>query len=129
MRADLHISAGVGAIVKRRCLPFFTAAAASLCFFAAFFLTGAISSRAGTLIDVDFTDVSVTTKTGFAATGVTSNDFWNTCEVNSVSLANLEFMDGTPSGAGLTFSGTPDAYGNGCPIPCMEFICTPTPAT
>ena len=66
---------------------------------------------------MDFTDVSVTTKTGFAAIGVTTNDFWNTCGMKSESLPYLQFVDGTPSEAGLTFSGTPYAYANGSSDP------------
>jgi hypothetical protein len=56
------------------------------------------------VIDVAFTSASVTAKTGFAATGVTSNDFWNTCNTNSASLPNLKFMNASASSAGLTFT-------------------------
>ena len=69
------------------------------------------------LIDVAFTVNSVTTKTGFAAIGVTSNDFWNTCEKNTGSMPRLESVDGTVPGAELTFSGAPYAYGNGSSDP------------
>jgi hypothetical protein len=67
--------------------------------FAALFLAVAITSRAGTLIDVAFTGGTATTKTG-----VTANDFWNTYVVNSGSSVNLKFTDGTASGAALNLS-------------------------
>ncbi len=78
--------------------------------FAALLLSSAIASAAETLIDVAFTGGPVTGKTGFAATGATSNDFWNTCAVpsGSAALSNLQFVDGASSGAGLTI-----AYVNG----------------
>jgi hypothetical protein len=67
-------------------------------------VAGAMPSSAGTLIDVDFTSASVTSKTGFAATGLTTNDFWNTYTLFSEALPNLKFVDGTSSDAGLTVS-------------------------
>jgi len=85
--------------------------------FAGGFLAGAIASSAGTLIDVAFTGVSVTTKTGFAATGLTTNDFWNTYVVDSGALSNLEFVDGTASGAGMTVANAGGVYGNGASDP------------
>ena len=42
-----------------------------------------VDGPVATLIDVAFTSASVTGKTGFAATGVTTNDFWNTYVMNS----------------------------------------------
>src|SRR5580700_10241257 len=85
--------------------------------FAACFTVGVVKSNAGTLIDVAFTSASATEKKGFAATGVTANDFWNTC---NGSVPNLEFVDGTASGAGLTagadFTGT-----NGASDPMYGF--------
>jgi hypothetical protein len=74
--------------------------------------SSALTSTAGTLIDAAFADVPVTGKTGFAATGVTTNDFWNTVDVNvqivgnQGSILGLEFVDGTASGAGLSVAGT-----------------------
>src|ERR1017187_9759623 len=102
--------------------------------FVAVFLAGALPSRAGTLIDVAFTGAAVTTKTGFAATGVTTNDFWNTYGTNldknyettfglmtAGVLSQLKFVDGTTSGAGLTFTnevvGPVGTYINGASDP------------
>jgi hypothetical protein len=63
-----------------------------------------------TLIDVAFGRASPTAKTGFAATGISSNDFWNSC--NSSNLANLAFVTGTSSGAGLQLIGATSSGGN-----------------
>ncbi len=82
---------------------------------AAVFLAGAMTARATTLIDVAFTTASATTKTGFAATGVTANDFWNPCSTNGV--ANLKYVDGTSSGAEMSISGVESAYENGASDP------------
>ena len=84
-------------------------------FIAAFILSGALKLNAGTLIDVAFTAGQATTKTGFAATGVATNDFWNTCTTSGV--ANLKFVDGNPSGAGMTISGVESTYENGAADP------------
>ena len=69
------------------------------------------------VIDVAFTSASVTGETGFAATGVATNDFWNTCELNSGKLPNLQFMDGTASGAGLNVVNATAAATNGASDP------------
>ncbi|HEV7927213.1 MAG TPA: immunoglobulin domain-containing protein [Verrucomicrobiae bacterium] len=72
--------------------------------FAAVFLSGAMKLSAGTLIDVAFTTNSVTGKTGFAAVGVTTNDYWNTCTVNGSAIgtaSNLKFVNQTASGASV----------------------------
>src|ERR1700733_5197055 len=78
--------------------------------FVTLFVVGAVTSSAGTLIDVAFTSAPVTSKTGFAATGVTSNDFWNTYDVDAPPLTNLEFVDSSASGAGLTATIPPALY-------------------
>jgi hypothetical protein len=70
-----------------------------------------------TLIDVAFTDAAITPKTGFAATGMTAADYWNTCSFPALSLSNLRFVDGTYSGAGLTVSNVSGAYTDGAPDP------------
>jgi hypothetical protein len=80
-------------------------------------LAGAITARAGTLIDVAFTGASVTSKTGFAATGVSSNDFWNTYVIYSEALPTLEFVDGTGSEAGLFVANASEAGTNGASDP------------
>jgi len=51
----------------------------NLIFMLVFLATGLASNA--TLIDVAVTQASITTKTGFAATGVITNDFWNTDEM------------------------------------------------
>jgi hypothetical protein len=68
------------------------------------------------LIDVAFGG-SLTTKTGFAANGQTTNDFWNSYIIRSGSLSNLQFADGTPSGVGLTVAGDNGAGRNPVPDP------------
>ncbi len=73
-----------------------------------------------TLIDVAFTGASVTTKTGFAATGLTTNDFWNTYVINSGALLNLTLANGTSSGIGLTVSDVAGYYGNGSSDPMYD---------
>jgi hypothetical protein len=72
------------------------------------------------LIDVAFTTGSATSKTGFAATGMTTNDFWNTYGATAEDLPNLKFVNGTASGAGLAvgYSGQWFAvYNNGASDP------------
>ena len=91
-------------------------------FFAAVLLAGAITSNAGSLIDVAFTGGPLTSKTGFAATGVTTNDFWNSCQLTppfnvSGALSELKFVDGTASGAGVAFINVGGSYVNGASDP------------
>jgi hypothetical protein len=62
--------------------------------------TVSVLARVTNLIDVAFTDAAATEKTGFAATGVTTSDFWNT--YRGAALGNLKFVDGTASGANMT---------------------------
>jgi hypothetical protein len=90
-------------------------------------VTGGITSfslafmlNASNLIDVAFTGASVTGKTGFAAIGATPNDFWNTYVVNSGSLPNLEFANGTASGTGLTAANENGASTNGASDPMYD---------
>jgi hypothetical protein len=90
--------------------------------FAAPFLVSTVASGAQTLIDVAFTGGSflgglVTAKTGFAATGQTGNDFWNTYVNYSGVLSNLAFVNGTAPGANLTVANTDGSYGNGASDP------------
>jgi hypothetical protein len=80
---------------------------------AAVFLAGAIAADAGSLIDVAFTGGPVTGEVGFAATGLTANDFWNSFTELDGALPDLEFTDGTPSGAGVIVNGANGVYGNG----------------
>jgi hypothetical protein len=76
--------------------------------------TGPVSK----VIDVAFTGQPTTSKTGFAATGVSLNDFWNTEDVDTTSdLPNLKFTDGTASGAGLTEGNVYSVGSNGSSDP------------
>jgi uncharacterized membrane protein len=69
-----------------------------------------------TFIDVAFTGVSVTGKTGFAGTGTTSNDFWNTYDVrNTADLPYLKYVDGAPSAAEVITPNFYSAASNGSP--------------
>ncbi len=78
----------------------------------------------GSLIDVAFGSGSATAKVGFAATGQTTNDFWNFYSRDGTNgwrtfgvLTNLEYVDGTTSGAALTITNAPGAWGNGSSDP------------
>jgi hypothetical protein len=81
-----------------------------------------------TLIDVAFGAGTNTTKTGFAATGISSTDLWNFYTrddgyggyLYSGSLGPLQFSDGTYSGAGLTINNAPGAWGNGTSDPMYQ---------
>ena len=75
------------------------------------------------VIDVAFTGDPVTGKTGFAATGVGPNDFWNTYVLGSGSLARLKFMDGTISDAGLAVANVAGFAGNGASDPMYGTYC------
>jgi len=54
-------------------------------------------------------------KTGFAAVGQSTNDFWTTCSASStpVSLPNLKWSDSTNSAVGLVVSNAPGGWGSG----------------
>jgi hypothetical protein len=62
-----------------------------------------------------------TVKTGFAAIGQSTSDYWNVCSrsgatdaqwLSYVTVSNLSTVDGTPTGAGLSLSNAPGAWGN-----------------
>ena len=81
------------------------------------------------LINVDFGTGTVSEKTGFAAVGQTTNDFWNlyTREGATPSIwrtfgvvTNLALANGAPSGANLTVANAPGAWGNGVPDPMYD---------
>jgi hypothetical protein len=85
-----------------------------------------VPGQAAKLIDVAFTSASATSETGYAATGLTANDFWNTCTAMPASsyqwsgaLPNLKFVDGTASGAGLTIPYVEGAYGDAASDPML----------
>jgi Bacterial Ig domain len=79
------------------------------------------TSWAQSLLDINFGAGIKAPKTGFAATGVNTNDYWNFYtrddghggwNVNGA-LPNLKYVDGTVSGAGLTVNNGPGAWDNG----------------
>ncbi len=79
-------------------------------------------SAAGWLLSVDFGS-DLNGKTGFAALGQTTNDFWNFYSRDDGAggwrtfgvLSNLKTVDGTVTPAGLTVANAPGAWGNGSP--------------
>ena len=54
----------------------------------------------------------MTEKLGFAAVGVSQNDFWNTYVFKTGTMSNLKFVDGTVSRAGLTVANEYGAANN-----------------
>jgi hypothetical protein len=81
----------------------------------------AVLNIVSSLIDVDFTSALVTSEMGFAAIGMNTNDFWNTCNLDIyadyASAPNLKFVDGTASGTGLALIDGLEEYGNGASDP------------
>jgi hypothetical protein len=77
------------------------------------------------LVDVDFgAGVGSSPKVGFAATGQTTNDFWNFYTRDGAggwltfgALSNLKLANGTPTSVGLTVDNAPGAWGNGSTDP------------
>ncbi len=73
-----------------------------------------------TLLNVDFDGGDVPQKTGFAAAGISTNDFWNYYTRNdgnggwrtSGSLTNLKNADGSVTAAGLTVNNAPGSWGS-----------------
>ena len=71
------------------------------------------------LIDVDFV-ARTTSEAGFAATGVTSSDYWNAfpaiqngSDTGQGVLVNLEYMNGVSSGVGLAVTNAAGGANNG----------------
>src|SRR5580704_15508258 len=95
--------------------------------FAALALAVTASLHADNLLDVAFTGASVTSKTGFAATGLTADDFWNTCtfqweyiglfRVGFGALSDLKFTDGSTSATVLSAGYFYNAFANGASDP------------
>ena len=77
------------------------------------------------LIDIDFDAGSATSKKGFAATGQTTNDFWNFYTRDdgnggwrtSGAITNLAYVDHKASNVGLTVNNAPGAWNNGSSDP------------
>jgi type II secretory pathway pseudopilin PulG len=84
----------------------------------------AFSTPAQTLLNVDFGVGTTSAKTGFAATGQTTNDFWNHYHhyapkftpgmplVPAGRLDNLKLADGSDSRVSLTVANAPGVWGN-----------------
>ncbi len=91
-----------------------------------------VSTRAQTLINVDFGAGAVSAKVGFAATGQATNDFWNRYRhyeprfqpgmplVADGRLAALKFADGTPSAVAITVTNAPGVWGNATGDPMFD---------
>src|SRR6266404_83370 len=86
------------------------------------------------LINVALGSGTATSKTGFAAVGQNTNDFWNFYTrddghggwLSFGTLASLKFADGTVSGAGLTVANAPGAWGNGSADPMYNSYIYPS---
>ncbi|MCI0540137.1 MAG: hypothetical protein L0Z50_33440, partial [Verrucomicrobiales bacterium] len=89
-------------------------------------------AAAQTLIDVDFGAGSTSAKTGFAATGQGTNDFWNRYRhyqpkfvpgmplVANGRLENLKFADGSPSQSTVAVTNAPGVWGNATGDPMFD---------
>ena len=113
--------------------------ASTLALFCLLFLRPALSPASttiisGTVIDVNFNadknpyDLGAV-KTGVAAIGQTTNDFWNVCSRSGVTdsdfqtfvtVSNLLTADGTLTTAGLTLANAPGAWDNGVADPMFN---------
>jgi hypothetical protein len=91
---------------------------------AALLFCGCFSGNAQTLINIDFGAGSISQKSGFAATGQSTNDFWNRYRhyeprympdmamVAAGRLEELKYSDGAPSKTSLAVSNAPGVWGN-----------------
>lgn len=87
---------------------------------------------AQTLINIDFGAGSASPKTGLAATGMGTNDFWNVYShyqpkfvpgmalVSDGKLAKLKFSDGGESSVSITVSNAPGVWGNSSGDPMYD---------
>ncbi|MDB6123148.1 MAG: Immunoglobulin I-set domain protein [Pedosphaera sp.] len=83
------------------------------------------TTSVGSLINVDFGTGTTSTKTGFAATGNASDDFWNFYSRengqggwrNLGTVSNLKFANGTVSSVGLTVANAAGYWDNGSSDP------------
>jgi hypothetical protein len=89
-------------------------------------LVATAAFAAPTLIDVAFTSLT-TPKVGFAATGASANDFWNSYSLvvggvvrGSGELTNLRFVDGATSGVGLAVANATGGQGDSAPDPMYQ---------
>src|ERR1017187_8779720 len=99
---------------------------------AAAFLALTASLQAQTLINVDFGVGTASLKTGLAATGMGTNDYWNlyrhyqprfTAGVALVAngkLDQLKLADGTESGVSVAVNNAPGVWGNSSGDPMYD---------
>ena len=90
------------------------------------------TASAQTLINVDFGVGTRSAKTGFAATGLATNDFWNLYRhydpkfapgmklVNDGRLEGLKLADGTVTAVSLSVSNAPGVWGNATGDPMYD---------
>jgi type II secretory pathway pseudopilin PulG len=92
----------------------------------------AATAQAQTLINVDFGVGKTSAKTGFAATGQATNDYWNLYHhyapkfvpgmplVAEGRLENLRFADGSESKASIAVANAPGVWGNASGDPMFD---------
>ncbi|HYV28024.1 MAG TPA: hypothetical protein VFA77_10855, partial [Candidatus Eisenbacteria bacterium] len=92
----------------------------------------ALSAQAQSLINIDFGVGSHSSKVGFAATGQSTNDYWNlyrhydpkfapgTPLVANGLLAGLKLSEGTPTKAALSVTNAPGVWGNATGDPMYD---------
>ena len=97
-----------------------------------FVFTSSLSIEAQTLINIDFGAGPISSKSGFAATGQSTNDFWNRYHhyapkftpgmplVENGMMAALKFADGTPSSASIALTNAPGVWGNATGDPMVD---------
>jgi hypothetical protein len=88
--------------------------------------------RSQTLLNIDFGVGTASLKSGFAATGMGTNDFWNlyrhydpkftpgTPMVSDGKLANLKLADGSSSSVEVTVTNAPGVWGNATGDPMYD---------
>src|SRR5262249_37495992 len=96
------------------------------------FLFSIYESSAQTLINIDFGAGAISGKAGFAATGQSTNDFWNRYRhyepkfvpgmplVADGHLDELKYADGTPSKAAIAVTNAPGVWGNASGDPMFD---------
>src|SRR6266540_6247141 len=85
------------------------------------------------LLNVDFGIGTNSAKVGFAATGQSTNDYWNLYSRDDGSggyrtvgaVSNLKWADGTGSAVGLTVTNAPGAWQNGTADPMYNVYLYP----
>src|SRR5262245_41417369 len=85
------------------------------------------------LLNVDFGSGTTSAKVGFAATGQSTNDYWNLYSRDDGNggyrivgaVSNLKWADGTVSAIGLTVTNAPGAWQNGSADPMYDVYLYP----